>query len=1731
MTPVQYRIVNLLSESSNSLVYRANRLIDEQPVILKTLREEYPPPERLAWFKREYDLLASLNLPGVVGAYAFERHQNRLTIILEDFGGDALNRLPLAGTLTLHNFLHLALSIVKALGQVHEANVVHKDINPANIVLNSATGQVKLIDFGIATVLSRESTPFLHPSQLQGTLAYMSPEQTGRMNCALDYRTDFYSLGVTLYALLTGQLPFEGNDLLAWVHSHIAKKPIPPRDRMQGADSLSQHHKPTLNLLSDILMKLLAKNAEERYQSAFGLQVDLNYCLETLHSGQRIPNFRLGSQDMTGQFSLPQKLYGRESDLKTLLTRFERASLGACEILLVMGESGVGKSAFIREVYKPITSKNAIFISGKYEQYKQNIPYYALSQAFNEFCMQLLIEDASILEEWRAKILNKIGLNSQVLVEVIPNLELIIGSQPSMDSMGPQETQNLFTLAFQDFIHAICQPEHPFVIFLDDLQWADHASLNLLKTILCDRMTQNLLVIGAYRHNEVDPLHPLQTMLNEVRDREGKVSQILIENLTKQNINELLSDTLNCDSKKSDDLADLIYQKTKGNAFFVIEFIKSIYSEGLLKLEQNKSSNQENQILPINWTWNLQEIRAKNITDNVVDLMIENLTRFPVDTQTTLMFAACIGNRFNLKTLATIRQKSPRLVLTDLWSAVQEGFVIPMTEQYQLFVDLDVLFLSPMASRQHHEPQESTSRDVWTELELPAENVQFKFNHDRVQQAAYSLIPVEQRPALHHQIGTLLLADTVLDDCESEIFAIVNQLNRGIALVNDLRSREELIQLNLAAGRKALAGSAYGAANEYLQVGLALLAPDHWQTQYSLALELYEAATEAAYLTGDFAQQTQLASMVLQYAASPMDRIKAYEVSIQALVAQNQLAESVQVAQQCLQTLGIEFPETPQPSDFQAAFQETLAQLADRSCADLLNLPEMTDLQAKAVLRILHSIHTPVYMSNPALFPLTIFKQVNLSLQSGNTALSATAYAYYGLILVGIVGDTGTGYQFGRLALNLLARLNAPMAKSSTFLIAAGAVLHWQEPIRDSLAALREGYQSGRDTGDFQSGAFCLSLYGFHAYFSGKELISLLEELKQCGEAMAQLNQTTAIKDNFLYQQIVLNLMGEGENPYEISGSVYHETEMIAWFEQTHNITSAAHLYINKLILCYTFDQFDQALLAADTVAPTLVALVGTVMVPLFHFYDALTRLALYPQASPCDQDAVMAKVDGALDKLQAWSRYAPMNYSHKVELVAAEKARVLGQYWQAATLYERALQQAQENGYLQEEALICEVAADFYNDQAMESLARFYLHKAHHAYRRWGATAKVKQLEVKYPQYLYDSSTEIPAHQSTLSTYNQSISTALDLNSIMKASQTLSSEIERDKLLIQMMAIILENAGAEKGFLLLDHNGSWVVHASGTVEENTTILEEIPLISQDNKLLSMSIVNYVARAQESVVLQNASQEDAFAQDPYIAEFQPQSVLCLPLLKQGKLMGILYLENNLISGAFTPDRLETIRLICSQAAISIENAQLYEQLKQYSQNLEQIVAARTQELEKANQTLYSLANLDGLTQIANRRRFDAYLLQEWKRSQRKEQSLSLILCDVDHFKQYNDCYGHKAGDICLQRIAQVLQMVANRSVDLAARYGGEEFVILLPNTDLKGAIKVVENLRSQVEQLQIPHAQSSVAPYVTLSLGIAYSASSHVLSPEDLIVVADRALYEAKDAGRNTYRVYSVAED
>ncbi|MFB2936239.1 AAA family ATPase [Aerosakkonemataceae cyanobacterium BLCC-F154] len=1512
-----YEIIESIHEGWNTVIYRAKYLATANPVIIKTLKAEYPTLEDISRLRHEYKILQPLNLEEVIKPIALENYQNGLALILEDFGQPSLKGFITHNSVNITEFLQIAIQVVAALEKLHQNKIVHKDIKPHNILVSSQLKEIKIIDFSIATRLTRENAAYSSLNLLEGTLAYISPEQTGRMNRYIDYRTDFYSLGVTLYEILTGQLPFVTEDPMELVHCHIAKQPIAPHQL-----------KPEIPLtVSSIIMKLLAKNAEDRYQSAVGIKVDLEDCLTQLKTTGKIADFPPGQRDNSGQFLIPQKLYGRETEVEKLMVAFERVSSGTSEMMLVSGYSGIGKSALVNEVHKPIVGKKGYFIAGKFDQFKRNIPYAALIQAFSQLIRQLLTESPTQIATWKEKLLNALGENGQIIIDVIPQVELIIGSQPEAPQLDPTESQNRFNRVFQQFIHVFAQKSHPLVLFLDDLQWADSASLKLIQLLTTVTDSQYLLMIGAYRDNETSPTHPLILTLDEITKTGATVNNIILQPLALNTVNQLVAETLG-EGERSKILAQLLFNKTQGNPFFLTQLLQTLYAEKLLQFDFTEGR----------WLWDLEQIQAIGITDyNVVELIARNIQKLSNDTQQVIKLAACIGNQFNLEVLAIVSEKSLLTTADDLWDTLQAGLILPLSNAYKIPLFFD--------------------DDEQGNLHLDEYKVSYKFLHDRVQQAAYSLIPEAQKKATHLKIGQLLLQKTAKYALEEHIFDIVNQLNIGKELITEPSENYELAKLNLIAGKKAKIATAYEAAVKYFAVFLELLAENDWQTDYDLMLELYVEAAEAEYLNINFHQAATLTKIAQEKAKTLLDEVKVYELQMQIYIAQLEMLKAIDIGLQVLDKLGVALFIIKGEESFNLA----LPQLEE-----LDNMPEMTDVYKLSAMRILKILCAPAFQAKPEIFPQLILTMINLCIEYGNSALSAFAYGFYGLLMSG-TGKLDAGYQAGLIAIKILEKFDAKELKAKVYNLFNSNIRTWKEHAINSVAPLQEGVQSGLETGDIEWGGYCAANFCAYSFFTEDNLENAIQKQATYLDLAIKIKQEIPIHFSSVWRQLGLNFQSLTDNNCLLIGESFDESEMLPRLIEAKTGTVLFVFYVAKTILCYQFKKPEQALEYAALATEQAGSAFGFMQVAILNFYHSLALLSNYQQVGAEEQRKYLALVGTNQEQMKFWAVHAPMNYQHKYLLVEAEKARVLGEVLAAMELYDAAIQEAKEQGYKQEEAIANELAAEFYLALGRDKIAKTYMTEAYYVYIAWGAISKVKDLERKYARLISrtikQEVTDIAATRTSNSTTG-SVTAVMDLGMVIEASQAISGEIVFSGLLDKLIKIVIENAGAQRGILLLKQGEQWVVEAKGIVtDEDITVSQHGYDYSEEN--LPTTVINYVEITQKTLVLEDATVATIFANDTYILENKPKSVLCTPVIYKGNLMGMILLENYLSSGVFNAQRVEIIKALSAQIAVSIENARIYQKEQEKSQLLEQSLS----KLQTTQNHLFQVEKISSLGQM------------------------------------------------------------------------------------------------------------------------------------------------------------------
>jgi PAS domain S-box-containing protein len=1482
-----FTITDLLQEGTKSLIYRGVRDADGCSVVIKGLRPEVCTARNVEQLKHEYTIAQQLNLPGTVQALDLEFDRGLPYLILEDFGGRSLDQL-LGQFREPAAFLNIALQIVDALAQIHQRHIVHKDIKPQNIIVNLDCNQIKIGDFGLAAFLPYESQIVSHSNRIEGSLPYLSPEQTGRMNRGIDQRSDLYALGVTFYEMLTGQLPFQGADPLEWIHCHIAKTSISPTVVNPAIPQI----------LSEIILKLLAKVAEERYQSAIGLQADLERCLQLWETARQLSSFTIAEHDISDRLQIPQKLYGREPEITQLLTVFEQVvTTGKPELILVSGYSGVGKSSLVNELHKPIVQTQGIFISGKFDQYKRNIPYSTIVQAFQGLVRQLLTEPEEKLVIWRDRIQSAVGKNGKLITDVIPEVELIIGEQPPIPVLGAAETQNRFNLVFQNFIGAFAQSDHPLAIFLDDMQWADSATLNLIQTLITGATLRFLCFLLAYRDNEVDISHPFSLMVEKLRQQEIPLTEIVLAPLDLSCVSQLIAETLRCSLEQSEPLAQLVLHKTNGNPFFVNEFLKTLCQENLLTFNAVEKV----------WQWDIKQIEAKGFTDNVVNLMIEKMQKLRPKTQQLLKLASCIGNRFDLEILAIVAQQATHTVADAMREAVLRGLILG-------------------------------------EEQTEAAEEYYSFAHDRIQQAAYALIPDAEKQLVHLQIGRLLLKHLKSEQLEDQLFDVVNHLNLGQELIIEQAEKHQLMQFNVLAGKRAKASTAYVPALRFFDTASRLLPSDAWKSDYDQVFNLFTELAECEYLTGNLERAESLFQLLLDKAQTALDQTTIYMLQIRLYQVAGRFDEAFNLGLAALRLFGVVFPETDEQVEAAVSWerQQAVENLGDRQIADLIHAPILEDPTLKTIISLLTSMGPPAYLSKPNLFPLVVLKALNYSLKFGNTEESCFAYSMYSMLLVSMFRDIPSGYAFSEMTIRLNQKLNDPKYKGTVLHIHGSHINVWCHPMTTDLPFLEQGFLGCVEAGDITMANY----NGFQGSWQMLEAITPLADADRAIQkylAFAQQSKHEAAYQTIrLQQQFILNLQGQTRHCQTLNDDEFNEAKALAILQQTEFASGIVFYHVIKLIVLFTYEQYPEALQSAQKAFGILGAVRSLPIEANYLLHHALVLAALYPHESREIQAKFLETLHQHQQQLRYWADHCSANFLHKAVLVAAEIARIEGRDLEAMRLYEQSIKSAYEYEFVQYEALAYELAAKFYLNREFEAIAKTYLQEARNAYLRWGALGKVQHLEIHYPALLPQLQPVSPKNPAaSSSTTFVSSKEQLDILSVIKASQTISSEIVLADLLKTLMQIAIEQAGAEVGYILLSRHDRLVIEVEAKANQTQEQLKIQQLIADAETSLSVpqSILNYVQRTQEVVILDNAVASDLFSEDRYIIQNQPKSILCLPIVHKTKLIAILYLENNLATGAFTQTQLSALEILSAQIAISLENAQLYKDIAESQEQL------------------------------------------------------------------------------------------------------------------------------------------------------------------------------------------------
>lgn len=1642
-----------LSRSARYEILRTTDEVSGQSVVVK--RISTTEDGAAAWFelRNEASILERLqNVTGCARLVRLDRAKRQL--VLEDFAGLSLADSDLLGQVDLETYLMLAERLAEALAGIHAKGVTHKDINPANVLVNPANRQVQVIDFSLSTTFTDEHPEFDHQSRVRGTPAYLSPEQTGRMNRPVDYRTDLYALGCTLYQLATGVTPFTDADPLTLIHAHLARTPAAPNTLASWLPSV----------LSDLILDLLAKEPDNRYQSAAGVAADLRLCARQLAQGQALDTVRRKQTDRMIAPRPPRRQYGRAHEIATLKDAFVKTLKGGTQSLLVAGYSGVGKTSLVQELHPEVTARKGLFVSGKFDQFSTQ-PFAAPTQCLRQLCQLLLAESDQMLEHWRQSILEALGAETAALFYIIPELQALVGPQPAVDELGPIEAQARWQRCLQALIGAVAGPQHPVVLFMDDLQWADQPSLAFFSTLLQDEHISGLTLIGAYRDNEVDAAHPLTVLLRDLAAEGVVVPQLTLAGLTLSDATDLVADMLQMTQSAVAPLAKVTHAKTAGNPFYTIEFLTALYRDGLLALNPQTGL----------WYWDSAQLAARTASESVVDLLAERLLQLAPETRQALLTAACLGNEFELGTLALGMAIKPEALVERLAPALEQGIVVTQSA----------------LSFQQAEP-----------------GVHLRFCHDRMQQAAHDLCRPEELIDLNlHLARRFAAADasTALSMRAARHYAQV-----ASSLIDSIE-RAFARDLIAAAAVNARQAGAFGSAEELLAVAMELLPPDPWTCEPAATCSLHTEQHLVRFCLGRYSE-ADLTYAQLNARADQVTLADAACIQVMSLSNRTRYGDAVALARELLGRLGIMVPadEVLMP-DLQEELARFYAHVERGGFDQLSHSPALTDAQRIKTIRLLSRVVPAAFFGQPLVAFWCVLRGSRLWFEEGYCPEVNYLLAVVLLPTVALRNDYSTGYRAGRLSLDTGLTRDQGLETARVQHVFALFNCHWFEPLEEGIGHAHEAHIKLHYFGEmeFACYTFFTSLAGVlecseHLSELSAELETALLFCRKTGNRHAQ--------ESFLaIRQLVRALEGRTTTPGGFDDDEYCEKTHLQSVD--HNPMAQAYHHCYRALSACLFDDSRSHIehsRAALDLAPNIT---GFYPVALMYFLHALALLQQCASDSGPDRQSLFDSLHTAQTWLAQRAADAEQNFAHLHDVLEAERYDVEERPWLALQAFERAMTRSQNHQRAWHHALTVERFALFLMRRGQEGSGRLLLLQALKNYQAWGAAGKVQHMQARWPFLRARQSGSISRHSS-----EQDNHAALDYLAILQASQSLASETSLAQLVERLIEVISKMTGAtDAAFLLRDDEGRWFLEGGS---QSSQPLKRQPASDGEGRWFAASLMRLGLKTGKPVVSDDATNDPRFATDSYFQGMNCCAVLGFPIEVRGPATAFLILENRLMLAAFSAEQVKSVELLVRQLAISIENARLYE-------SLERKVAERTRELEASNAQLADMSNTDSLTGIPNRRHFDETFDLEWNRSKRTGSPLSVAIVDVDWFKKYNDHYGHQAGDDCLWQVARLLASTARRGIDLAARYGGEEFALIAPDTDSQGALSFATRICRQLEQLAIAH---TLSPYrhVTVSIGVAtfVPADSRDDSPEQLLRRADAALYQAKEQGRNRVLAY-----
>lgn len=1519
---------------------------------------------------------------------------------------------------------------IKAAGQIdnlHQENIFYKNLTSESFLYDWIENRIILKDSDYTS------------SEELNRLLYISPEQTGRINRVTDYRTDIYSFGIILFRLFAKKYPFEYTDPLQIIHAHIAKVP----------KSVSSVNALIPISLSKIIEKLLKKEPEDRYQSINGISFDLEKVLFQLNEEINV-EFKLATNDISHRPNVPETLYGREKEKEKILKIFENVlNNDAKELLTIKGYSGIGKTSLVQTIHKEAIKENIYFLNAKFEQFNQNIPYYGLIIVFQEYIHNLLLSSEYKLKQFKEIILNSLGDNTKLICEIIPKLELIIGEIPSCQKLNPKETQNRFNLTFLTFIKTICDFEDSLVIALDDIQWIDNGTLHMLNNVLEDEKINSLMIILSYRDNEVSNNHKVELMLNNLKHTDHKYSTIILESLSNSYISQIVEDTLFVKNKKCKELVDLLEEKTSGNPFFIKEFLYNLYDEKLLKFDSSNNC----------WSWDIKKIKAKNITNNVADLMIKKVESLSSISKELLPYFSCLV-KYNNIDYSEILDTDKLLINKAIVEAVELGLLISLGYKDN-------------------------------------SDIRYKFSHDKVQEAVYSLLDEENKKEIHFKIGKHILDNTLEENLEKNIFDIVEHLNLSSSLIFDEDEKYELAQYNLIASKKAKNSNAYANSITFLNKALELLGKKCWEENYSLSLKIYSELCESSYLSLRFKDAYKYFELTKKKCLKINDKIKISQIQIFSLIAQNKMSEALELGLDIINEFGIYLPFE---DDINIYYPELFKLYENKEIDSLLDLCDLKDQNKIDILEILNSIMAPAYLSAPHIYPKICFAAVKLCILNGNCKASANVYAVHSLLLCGFFQEYSNGSLFAQLSLDILSKYNTKADSAKVEMISNACVFHWNKHISNSLENLKSAVVNGLDIGDFEYACYSAMYYTLYSIFSGKDIAKIIDETSKYLSLMKDLKQEYQIHYTSIWQQFLINLNSSNKDSLLLEGKIFSEKKSLDLLIKSDNISTLYCYYLSKAMLGI---YFNDAKSSFDNIIEAKKYLMG--VISLYHFnefyiFEAIIYYKNYKENKKIDKNELLKLLNSNLEYYKKQKKSSASNNKHKVYAIKGMIKDIDKKDKKSWFYFDKAIEECEINKFIHFSTIYNELLGINLIKRNRNNFANIYLNNAYISYKEWKAYSVANVFFKRYEEYI-----TIKELKENTDNFNFD---KFDLESVTKASLAISEEISLESLLDKIMTIIIENSGSQIGALILNNDDTLKIETSYDLYNNKN--NSIKELSS----LPKGLINYVKRSQQQLLYNSKDNVKHFDNVSYIKKYKPKSIFCMPITYKQSFLGILYLENREINNLYSSNKIALLKVLSTQAVISIEHAKLFKQTINYSETLESKVKEKTKELHKAIEKLRIFATIDSMTGLNNRRYFFELGIKMFQKAKSNNKNLCSLLLDIDNFKDINDTYGHNIGDLAIKFFAKKIETYNNHDC-IVGRLGGDEFVFLIYGKDDKFIKDIIAKIKDDISILYIK--EQDLTLNMTTSIGYTF-LNEKTQTLDELILESDCKMYEEKNS-------------